>query len=416
MFILYISILVILIIFSAFFSSAETSLLSINKIKLNLNAKKKKGKAVLLKRILSEPEEFFSTILIGNNFVNVAAASISTVLFTKLIDAEEEVVLIISTFITTVVILIFGEIIPKSYAFRHSESLSYLYAYPIRFFTYLFYPLVKITSWISSLLFKEKARSHDIKDLTIEEIKHFLSSQRNLYRYHPESLRMLHEIIDTVERDIKSIMTPRLQIVALEKGATIDQVKTIILGKRISKIPIFEEDLDHICGVIYARDMLNQVLVKDIGKLKIEDIVRAPIFLSEYSSVNYALQQFKNHGMTMAVILDEYGTTIGILTLNDIFKEIMGDFRVGQKSIRKIDGNRFEVKGNTPVEEVREELMVDLPEKPDYKTLSGLFIYYYGKFPRENAKIQINDAWLIVKRMGRRKIDEIIVIPGSESE
>lgn len=411
---LYILIFIISILFSAFFSSAETSLLSLDKIKLNLKAKKKKSKkALLLARILKEPDEFFSTILIGNNFVNIAAASISTVLFSKLIAGSEQLTLLVSTVVTTIVILLFAEIIPKSYAFRYNEKMSYIYAYPIKFFTHLFYPFVKITTFFSNLVFRKKHPVGEEKGRTIEEIKDFLSSQVELFKYHRESLRMVYEIIDIAEKDIKSIMTPRLNITALEDSAGIDELKKIILTEKISKIPVYRDNIDHITGIIHASDILSSLLKGNFDQLNINNLSRPPIFISEYSSLNYALNQFKEHGLNLAVIVDEYGATIGIITLNDIFSEILGEIKIGRTPIEKTAKNTFIIKGSIPVEEVNEQLQIELPVKVDYTTMSGLFVYHFGKFPAENNRVGIKDYHLTAKRMGKRKIEEILLIDQS---
>jgi putative hemolysin len=412
MVLLYIIIFIVLVLFSAFFSSAETSLLSLDKIKLNLKAEKKNKKAILLSKILEYPEQFFSTILIGNNFVNIAAASISTVVFAHLISAGEQVTMLVSTVVTTTVILFFAEIVPKSYAFRYNEKMSFLYAYPIKFFAFLFYPFVRVTTFFSNLLFKKAPDETDEGEYTLEEVKHYLATQINLFKYDQESLRMVTEIIDIAEKDIKSIMTPRLGIVAIPENAHIEEVKNIILGKKIFKIPVYRESLDHITGIVHPNDLLATLLItgRSFNELEIKKIQRAPIFVSEYSSLKYVLKQFKKHKLNIAVILDEYGSTIGIVTLSDILREIMGDIKLGHPPIRKIGKNTYQIKGNVPVEDVNDQLRINLPEKIDFTTISGLFIYYFGKFPKENSKIKINEYRLMVKRMGKRKIDEIQLI------
>jgi putative hemolysin len=412
----YVLIFILLVIFSGFFSSAETSLLALNKIKLNLKVKKKHKKAVLLSGILRKPEEFFSTILIGNNFVNIAAASISTFLFTRLMAGREELILLTSTLVTTIIILFFAEILPKSYAFRYNERLSYLYAYPIKFFTYLFYPLVKVTTFFSNLFFKEEHAAAKDKEFTTEEVKDFLASHINLFKYHPEGLRMVNEIIDIAEKDIKSIMTPRLNIVAFKEDSSFEELKQIILEKKRSKIPMYKDSLDNITGIIHAGDILSALLAGDFNRADVKKIARPPIFISEYSSVNYVLKKFKKLRLNIAVIVDEYGSTIGILTLNDVFKEIMGEIEFGEPSIGKIGKNTYVIKGNTPVEDVNERLHLDFPEKPDYTTMSGFFIYHFGKFPKENSRIQVRDNYLVVRRMGKRKIAEILLTTAHEEK
>lgn len=410
MFVIYVIIFLMLVLFSAFFSSAETSLLSLNKIKLNLKANKKNKKAILLTKILGNPDEFFSTILIGNNLVNIAAASISTILFTKVFLTNENLVLLVSTLVTTIVILIFAEIIPKSYAFRYNEKLSYFYAYPIKFFAYLFFPFVKILSFLSAVIFKKKSAPVDKKELTPEEIKHFLSSEIKLFRYNPESLRMINEIIDTAGKDVKSLMTPRTNIIGLEENSDIEGLRKIILEKRVTKIPIYKEKLDHITGIIHTKNITAALLSRELKDLDLKQVASKPIFISEYSSLNFAVKEFKKRNLDIAVILDEYGTTLGILTMNDIFREILGGIRVTENSIRPVTKNTYLIKGSIPVEEVNTQLEIELPEKKEYTTMSGMFIYFFGKLPRAKSKLRIADYQLIVEKMGKRKIEEVKLI------
>lgn len=416
MFLFYIILFSILVVFSAFFSSAETSLLSLNKIRLNHRANKRNKKAILLKKILKNPDEFFSTILIGNNLVNIAAATISAIVFARFITSDENLIVLFSTLFTTAVILLFAEVLPKSYAFRFSEKLAYLYAYPIKFFSYLFYPLVKIIALFSTLFFKKKRLKHEKKDFTVEEIKHFLETEIQLFKYSPDTLRMVNEIIDVAQKDIKSIMTPRPDIIAIKETAGIGQLKKILLEKNISKIPVYKENLDHISGIIHANDILSFLLKEEIKDLNLRKLAVRPIFISEYSPLNYVLNEFKRNKLTIAVVIDEYGTTIGILTLFDIFREILGGIESEREQIRKLRPNVYTVDGNTPMEELNSQLNLGLPEKKDYTTISGLFIYHYGKFPGQNCKIKIGNNLLIAKQMGKRKIEKITLVTGESGE
>jgi putative hemolysin len=259
----------------------------------------------------------------------------------------------------------------------------------------------------------EKPASQE-KELTLEEIRHFLTSQIKLFGYNTDSLRMVKEIIDIAGKDIKGLMTTRLNIIGLEENASAAELKKILLEKKITKIPLYKESLDNITGIIHANDVLSALITlpagRDINHLDLKEIARPPIFLSEYSSLNYALKQFKEQRLNIAVIIDEYGSTIGLLTLQDMFKEILGEIKVQPSAIRKTGKCAYLIKGDTPVDEVNDHLHVHLPEKPDYTTMSGLFIYHFGKYPREDNKIKVEDALLVVKRMGRHKIEEIRLI------
>jgi putative hemolysin len=401
----------LLIFFSGFFSSAETSLLTLSRIKLTHRAKKKDKKAMLLARLLEKPEEFLSTILIGNNLANVGAAALATFLLTRFFHGSEGTLLLISTLLTTLILLVFGEITPKSYGYRHAEKLSYLYIHPIRFFNLLFYPVVKGLSLLLNLFIRQQGgKTWARKELSLEEIKHFLSMETQLFKHNPETLRMLTEIIDISQKDIKSIMTPRVNIVALKESSGGKELKKIILEKNLSKIPIFKGKLDNITGIIDSHLLLTAMLSEDIERLEIKKVAAKPIFVSEYSSLNYILNEFKKHKLNLAVVLDEYGSTIGIITLSDILRGILGDIEIGGKNIKKLGNNVFRLKGSTPVAEINSRLELDLPEKKDYTTVSGLFIYEYGKLPQENARVKVKNHLMLAKKMGKRKIEEIILI------
>jgi CBS domain containing-hemolysin-like protein len=409
--IFFLLLFLLLTLLSAFFSSAETALLTVSRIKLTHRAKKKDKKAMLLTRILEKPEEFLSTILIGNNLANVATAAIATYIFTQFFKSSHSTQLLGATIFTTLILLIFGEITPKAYGYRHAEKLSYLYIFPIKFFNILFYPLVKGLAFLVNFFFKKhKSKSWAKKELSLEEIKHFLANETQLFKYNPETLNMLTEIIDISQKDIKAIMTPRTGIVALKENSGSRELKRIILEKNFSKIPIYKGKLDNITGIIDSHALLPAMLNEDFNNLELKKIAVKPIFVSEYSSLNFILNKFKQQKLNLAVVLDEYGSTIGIITLSDILSGILGDIDIGSKNIKKLNRNVYQFKGSTPVAEINSRLEMELPEKKDYTTISGLFIYHYGKMPQENTRVKIKQNLLIAKKMGKRKIEEILLI------
>lgn len=410
MIIVYLGIFVGLVLFSAFFSAAETSFLSIDRVHLRVKAARKDKKAMLLNNLLSRPDEFLSTLLIGNNFVNIASASISTLFFTQLLPGKEKTAVIVATLATTLIILLFGEIIPKTYAFRYSERLAYLYTVPIKAISYLFYPLVKGFAYLTAFIFRESKFHTTMRDLSPEEIKIFLSSEIGLFHHNPEVMRMMHDIVDITDKDIKGVMTPRVNIIALEESAGIEDLKKLVLERQVSKIPIYRGNLDNIVGIVHTKSIMEALITGNLDDLDLIKLSSKPIFISEYSSLHFSLKEFKKKELNIAVVLDEYGAVIGILTLYDIFREILGGIPLDASPIRKIDKNVYVIKGNMPVEAINSQLNLDLPVKKDYTTLSGLFVYHYGRFPIEQCRIQVKDYRLIVRRLGKRKIDEITLV------
>lgn len=396
------------VLLSAFFSSAETAMLTINRIRLAHRAKKQRKAQVLL-QILEKPESFFSTILIGNNLVNVGAATVATWIFTEYFHSNSTLLLVLESLVTTIILLLFSEITPKSFAFHHAERLADLYARPLRLATILFAPMARITSYVSQTITRRPAHAPRA-ELSLAEIKHFLTHETQLLQHSPETLKMVNEIIDIAGRDIKSIMVPRNAVVALEESAGIDELKSLIVEKNYSKIPIYKGYPHNITGIVHPHSLLPALIRHgDHRGLKLRDVADPPIFVSEYSSLHYILAEFRHHKLNMAVILDEYGVAIGIITLSDILREIVGNVEIGSHNIRQIARNAYRIKGSTPVEEVNARLEADLPEKKDYTTLSGLFIYHFGRFPERHQRIRLGRCVLQVRQMGKRKIEEIVL-------
>ncbi|MDY0296886.1 MAG: hemolysin family protein [Acidobacteriota bacterium] len=408
---LYLLLFILLVLFSGFFSSAETALLSLNRIRLGLRARRGSHRARLLESTLKNPDEFLSTILIGNNLVNIASASIATLVFSRYIVADEHLTVLLSTAFTTAVVLIFAEVLPKSYAFRYSERLSYTYAYPLRFFKYLFFPLVRVIAWFQRMVFRKPVQ---VRGFTPGEVKHFLETQTQLFHQSPDNLRMINEIIDIARKDIKSIMTPRVSVRALDENADFEALKRMIIEERVSKVPLYRGNLDQITGIVHARDVLAAVMNGRLTEMPLKNLAREPLFISEYSSLNYVIDRFRERREQMAVILDEYGITIGILTLNDIFTEIFGDMDMPRHHVRRVADGVYRVPGNMPVEELNEYLGLQLPVRKDYTTINGLFTFHCGRMPRPGTLIRLGPVQLQALRMGRRRIEEIRlrVLPG----
>jgi len=401
---LYLLLFGLLVLFSGFFSSAETALLSLNRIRLGLRARRGNRRARVLENTLKNPDEFLSTILIGNNLVNIAAASIVTLVFSRYLVSDERLAVLLSTAFTTLIVLLFAEVLPKSYAFRRSERLSYAYAYPLRFFKYLFFPMVRMTAWFQRLFFRNPVQVHGF---TPGEVKHFLETQTQLFHQSPDNLRMIKEIIDIAQKDIKSIMTPRVNIQALDESSDFEALKRMIVEKRVSKVPLYRDNLDHITGIVHARDVLATVMNGRAPEMPLKTLAREPLFISEYSTLNYVIDRIRERRVQMAVILDEYGITIGILTLNDIFTEILGDMDIPRHHIRRVADGIYRVPGNVPVEELNEYLGLQLPLRKDYTTMNGLFIFHHGRIPKTGTLIRLGPVQLQALRMGRRRISEI---------
>ncbi len=403
---LYSIVLIFLIILSAFFSSAETSLLSLNKNKLKHSKNKKDKRADILLKILEEPDYFFSTILIGNNLVNIAAASLFTILISRYIVGDEELLMFYSTFITTILILVFAEIIPKSYAIRESEKLAYIYAWPLRFFMIIFYLPSKMFAVLSYFLFSKNKSSKE-KGLNRDEFKLLLESEAKFLKYKPDTLKMIHEIIDIAGKDAKSVMTPRIKMFAINVSLEHEDLKQKLLNNNYSKIPIYEGNLDNIVGIFEINSLVKKVLLSDLKKIDIESLAIKPFFVSEYSSLDYIMQEFKSRKVNIAIVLDEYASVAGVVTVNDIFRELMGGLEIKSTGIKKIKQNTWILKGDSNVFDVNNHLNISLPLSKEYSSVGGLFIYTHGSLPVKGDKLSIGNYSLTVSATDKKSVKEL---------
>ncbi len=407
----YVFLFVVLLALSAFFSSAETSFLSLSRVRLAHRAKKGNPRAQIVQRILGRPEEFLSTVLIGNNLVNVAAATLATYVITRLFAGNQALILVAEMLGTTLLLLIFGEIVPKTFGYRFPNQLAELYAYPMRLLRLLFLPAVKGMATLSrSIVGGRKSKAFSQRELTHEEIKLFLKNETPLFRSSPETLAMINEVLDIARKDIKAIMVPRANMITLDEQAGFEELLPLLRDRGFSKVPLHRGGPHNITGIIHTHSVLERMIERKFSPTPLLEMAETPIFVSEYAGLPSILAEFRRRRLNMAVVVDEYGVAIGLVTLSDILRELLDEPGGEGKSITQLNRQAFLVPGSTPVEEVNSHLEVDLPRRKDYTTLSGLFIYHHGRFPQERTRIRLGSCQLMVKKMGKRKIDEIVLI------
>jgi CBS domain containing-hemolysin-like protein len=361
----------------------------------------------LIKKLLNRPHHFFSTILLGNNLVNIAAATVATAVFTEVLVFRKELVLVYSTIITTGIILVFSEIIPKTLAMHYNEKLSRLYVGPLKFVYYLFLPFVSLLSFLSRSLTRSDVGQ--TVPLSHREIKHFLTTELSIFKYNSEVLEMLSQIIDLTQMDIKNFMIPRVNVVGIPVSLGTEKILKLINQKKHTHYPLYQKNLDNIKGIVETSELLMVLLQKEKSAPDLRKVSSPPLFFSEYSSLDYALRMFKDTKQRIAIIVDEYGITIGLITLWDILNEIAGFIKFEKEPIVGVTRNIFIVAGELPVFVVNERLDINLPDNRDYTTISGLFLYHYGKIPRPGSRINLPDVIITVKKMENRRIKTLKV-------
>jgi CBS domain containing-hemolysin-like protein len=398
--------LLFLILLSAFFSSAETSFISLGKYHYRklLEADKKKGEK--LSFWFENPEKVLITTLVGNNFVNimasVMAASISYNYFHKIVPS-------LIAGIMAFVILIFGEIIPKSIAKKHAEKVALLSAYPLKIFSIIFYPFVKLLLFISNLflmIFGEKIETI-IPVLTEEDVKAMITAGEEEGVIEKEEKEIIHSIFELGDKMVKEIMTPRVNIIATEENTPIEEIVKIISSHGYSRIPVYRENIDKIIGIVYIKDIISKQTKENWQNLKAKDIVRNVYFVPETKRIIELLRELQMLKLQMAIVIDEYGGTAGLVTMEDLIEEIVGEisdeFKKDEKEYIKIMDGKYLLKGNMEIEKVEELTGMEIPDI-DVETIAGFVLSHFGRIPNKGEEFIYNSFKITVQDVGDKII------------
>ena len=415
--------LIILVTMSAFFSASETALTAFNRSKLKAIAEKNQRKADLLKGWLKKPNEILTALLIGNNIVNILASSIATMVAISILGNNSRAIAI-STGAMTILLLIFGEITPKVVAKAYSTHISNAVIKLVYMLSKLFLPISKILMVVSKLI----ARIFGVKIdeiaflITEEEIKSVVSVGEEEGVIEEEEKKMIHSIFEFTDTTVKEIMIPRTTVFAVEASKTLEEIWDVITGNGYSRIPVYEEGIDNIIGVFYIKDIFN--VIRD-GKLnmQVKSFIREAYFVPETKAWVEKLEVFKKKHIHMAIVLDEYGGTSGIITIEDLIEEIVGDINdefdiEHDEEIKKVADNKYIIDAMLDVEFLNEELSIDLPVSEDYDSLGGYIYSVLGRVPLEkdtithdNGKVEIR-----VLEVDNRRIVKALIIKREEKE
>ncbi len=413
--VVYIVVIAILVILSAYFAAAEIAFMSLQRYKLEALVQKNVKGAQLVAWLKEHPERLLSTVLLGNNMVNIAAASISTALFVSLLGNEGQAILI-STFVMTAIILVFGEAIPKTSASIHSEKVSLAVASSIKIVSLIFTPIVLLLSWISTgfgKLFGGKPVGHSL--IGEEEIRFMIIAGQRDGGVEEAEAQMLHKVFEFGDRPAKEIMVPRTEVVWVEKGTRMSDFFSLYQKHPLYRYPVFNERRDNVIGVLSAKEVL-MALAKGNGTCDlnrtIDDLVRPPYFAPESKHISEILTEMRAKNYHLCVVINEYGGTSGIITLTQLVEEIVGDVNDELSEIDKdfeiINDTTFQINGTMRIEDVNTETGLLLPVG-DYETAAGLIYKILGHIPRTGEQLRYRDMKLVVTRMNANKIEEILI-------
>jgi putative hemolysin len=408
----YLILIIVFIGLSAFFSSSETSFLALQKVRLeHLVSTGVKG-ASLVARMIKKPEKLLSAILLGNNLVNTAAAALVTALA---VDIWGEQGILYTTLIITVVILIFAETTPKTFAAQHSEKMALFYARPLGLVSWVFTPFVAALSWIASGFARLFGGAPVPRTLASpEEIRTMISVGHKEGTVEEAEARLLHKVFEFGDRPADEVMVPRPEVVAIEQGSRLSDLLALYADNPMSRFPVYVENMDNVVGVLSVKDVLMALARGTASEEStIDDLVRPPYFAPESKHIDELFAEMRDENYRLAVIVDEYGGTAGIVTLTRLVEEIVGE--VGdelagvEKDYEIINEYTFQIDGSMRIDEVNEEMELDLPEGEDYETVAGFVLYLLGHIPRQHEQLRYKGLKMVITEMKGLKIEKILL-------
>ena len=415
--ILEIILIVISVVLSGFFSSSEAAYLSIQKTKLFHMVNSKIKGAERVSKLLEDKDKLLSTIVIGNNIVNIAFAALLSGVFFKLTKNEIETALL-TTIVGTIILMIFGEAIPKTLAVRMSEKLSILYSRPLRFLELLFAPIV----FILKLMIKGIERNSkigeisDSNSITEEELLTLIDIGEEEGSLEPLEAEMLENVFRFGDSQAQEIMTPRVEVISLSLESTIKNYKDVYLKHSHSRFPVYKGSEDNVVGIISSKDVLMNIstqTVNDDSKLK--ELIRAPYFIPETKRNFEIFNEMRVSGDKIAMIIDEYGGLSGVITLRKLLEEVVGDFgeegTQPEEELIEIDTNIFKVDGGISIQDLNEELEdsdIKIPDG-DYETAAGFVMQLLGRIPKKGDHIEYSKHIFEVTQMKGLRIEMLEV-------
>ncbi len=401
------AIIVICIILSAYFSATETAFNSVNTLKIKSKAEKGDRKASRVMKLLDQYDRLLSAILIGNNLVNIAATSLATVIFVK--HFGDDLGSGLSTLVITIVLLIFGEITPKTIAKASADTFSMFAAPSIQFIMTILTPF----TWLFGLWQKLIGRifkSRDDDTVTDDEILSIVKEAERGGEIDGQESDLISNSIDFNETEAEDILTPRVDIEAVEKSATKEEVEQIFIETGFSRIPVYKDDIDNIIGIIYQKDFYNKIYHND---QPVSDIIRPVVYTTPHRPIGELLREFQQKKIHVAIIIDEYGGTVGLVTMEDILEELVGEIwdehEEVVEEIRKVSDREYRASGSASIYKVFEE--IGLPEDEDMEalTLSGWITDMTGHIPKVGDVVTYNHIKVIVREVKERRVEQAII-------
>lgn len=416
----------LLIGLNAFFAASEMAIISVRQSKIKPLVDEGKKPAVLVNKFLEEPSKLLATIQIGVTLAGFLASAIGAQTLANglaefLVSLNIPLISVsaigIATFIVTSIIALFtlvlGELVPKRMALSEPETTAFRVAGMINFFSKVTYPIVKFLTISTNLVVKLAGGSVTVTEeqITEEEIRTMINvgEEKGIFREtETEMINSIFEFDDTVA---KEVMTPRIDIVALSSEATSDEILDVIVQENFSRIPVYEESIDNIIGILYVKDLFSMIKDKVEWEVSLKDIIREAHFVPEYKKIDELFKEMQKSKTHIAVVIDEYGGTAGIITIEDLLEEIVGNIFDEYDDVvldyEKIDDNTYIVNGMLDLDDVNDILDVKISDEEEFDTISGMLLSHSGKMPEVGYELMIDNVYFRIEEVDDKRISKI---------
>ncbi|MBB6624919.1 HlyC/CorC family transporter [Clostridium gasigenes] len=389
--------LIILLVMSAFFSMSETALMSLSKIRIRHMVDEGMKGAKLVAKLTEEPNKLLGAILIGNNIVNIGASALATSLALR---AFGESGVGIVTVVMTILVLIFGEITPKSFAKQKSEQVSLRVSKPINIVVKVFRPLIFVFTAISSVFIRILGCDPKASEsfITQEELRTMVGVSEEEGVLEGVEKEMIFNIFDFVDSQVKDVMVQRVDVVAVDVNANYEEILDVIKKEQFSRIPVYDQTIDDIVGALYVKDLI--IAGQNKENFKVIDYIRAPYYTFEFKKIKELFSEMKKTRNHLAVVLDEYGGTVGIVTIEDLIEEVFGDiedeYDDENNEIEVVKEDEYIVDGSARLDDLSELIGVNM-ESEEFDSVGGLMIGELGRFPEQGEEVLLHNIRFVAE-------------------
>jgi len=415
-------IFLILIGLSAFFSGSEAAFFSLSKEMIDRLKESSSRSSVRIVNLLVKPRLLLVTILVGNTIVNVAAATVAALVTADLssyLQFSERIAIIIEIVAVTLILVIFGELTPKIFAVKNSFKFAAAVSIPLRIITIILYPFVVILDKFPTVLSGLLASRVKKHLLSKEELKTLIEVSEEKGALEEDEREMIHSIFEFSKTTAKEIMVPRIDMVCAEKSIALSDLVDIIKTEGHTRIPLYEEKVDNILGIIHAKELLP-FLNNDLQKIDLVSLAKPALFVPESKPIDELLKDFQVEKQHMVVVVDEYGGTAGLITLEDVIEEIVGEIQdeydTEKPLYKKIDDSHFLVDAKIDLDELNDEIGLNLPVDQSYESLGGFILNLIGSVPHRKQEIEYGIYKFVIEKIERNRIREVLIIKTKSEE